>query len=414
MTTLFIRHPAKASIGPGSLPECPFALVGDGGQLLREGSATLSRLGEAIAAARRVVLLLAAADVTLLTVKVPPLSAARLKAALPALVEDQILADPADCALVAGPAHSGDATLRSVAVAQRAWIELLHKALLAQGAHSVSVLPAQLCLPLQPGEASAALLAGAGELELTLRQDQYQGLGLSLDLAMTPASALQTVRALAGETPVTVYVAAARLSDYQSQLGEASGITLATDHWAHWAAAARAAAPDLAPALGGSGNAARQWQRWRWPLRLGALALLVNIVAINVEWLQLKRQYDAARQSGQAIFKAAYPQQPMSSEPARQMRQNIAAARADGGQLGGDEFVALSAAFGEALATLARRDIIATLEYREHSLRIKVKPDTVDPGALAQLRSALAARGLALAELGAGSWQVSLAGGRKA
>jgi hypothetical protein len=42
-------------------------------------------------------------------------------------------------------------------VVQRAWLEVLVKALLAQGAHAVSAVPAQLCLPFQPGAVSAAL-----------------------------------------------------------------------------------------------------------------------------------------------------------------------------------------------------------------------------------------------------------------
>ena len=64
-------------------------------------------------------------------VKAPPLSASKLKAALPALVEEQVLGDPADCVLAATAEDSEG--LRTVAVVQRAWLEVLVKALLAQG-----------------------------------------------------------------------------------------------------------------------------------------------------------------------------------------------------------------------------------------------------------------------------------------
>ena len=47
----------------------------------RQGFAALQELSGTIGTAQRVVLLLAASDVTLLRVKIPPLSAARLKAA---------------------------------------------------------------------------------------------------------------------------------------------------------------------------------------------------------------------------------------------------------------------------------------------------------------------------------------------
>jgi hypothetical protein len=88
---------------------------------------------------------------------------------------------------------------------------------------------------------------------------------------------------------------------------------------------------------------------------------------------------------------------------------NIALAKADGGEAGADEFTALSAALGEALAVLPRRDIIATLEYRERALLLKVKPNMVDAAALGQLRAALAARKLDLVESSAGSWQIRAA-----
>lgn len=410
MTTLLIRYPAKASVDSGAAQTCPYALVGDGGNLLQQGASPLGNLGDLVASARRVTLLLAASDVTLLRVVVPPLSAARLKAALPALVEEQVLGDPADCVLAAGPADAEGA--RTVAVVQRSWLEVLVKALQAQGAHSISAVPAQLCLPFQPGSVSAALTTGDAGFELIMRQSQTMGLGLTLPAQ--PQAALQTLRALAGDEPVTLYLAPAQMTQFAPLVAEAEsghGVTLMEDHWAHWVAASRSAGLDLAPALGASGASARRWQRWRWPLRIAALALAVNVVGLNVEWLRLKREADAVRVAMLQTFKAAYPKEAVILDPAAQMRKNISLAKADGGQPGADEFTALSAAFGEALSVLPRKDIIATLEYRERALQVKVKPNTVDGGAMAQLRSALAARKLDLSEANPGTWQIRPATG---
>jgi len=415
LTTLLIRYPAKASVDSGAAQTCPFALVGDGGNLLQQGVSPLGNLSDLVASARRVVLLLAAADVTLLRVVAPPLSAARLKAALPALVEEQVLGDPADCVLAAGAADAEGG--RTVAVVQRSWIEVLVKALLAQGAHHVSVLPAQLCLPFQPGSVSAALSTGDAGFELILRQSQTMGMGLTLPAQ--PQAALQTLRAMAGDEPVTLYLAPAQMAQFAPLVATADaghGVTLMEDHWAHWVAASRSAGLDLAPALGATGANARQWQRWRWPLRIAALALLVNVAGLNIEWLRLKREAGAVSQSMLQTFKAAYPNEPVILDPAAQMRKNISLAKADGGQPAADEFTALSAALGEALGALPRKDIIATLEYRDRALQIKVKPNTVDSGTLAQLRSALAARKLDLSETNPGAWQIrpsSGAGGGK-
>ena len=184
------------------------------------------------------------------------------------------------------------------------------------------------------------------------------------------------------------------------------GITLAEDHWAHWVAASRAAGLDLAPALGAAGASAREWRRWRWPLRIAALALLVNVVGINAEWLGLKRESTAIKQAINQSFHAAYPNQPMSADLVAQMRMNVARAKGGDGEASADGFLALSAGFGEALSVLPRRDVIATLEYRERALQVKVKPNTVDAAAMAQIRSALQARKLELSEANPGTWQI--------
>jgi type II secretory pathway component PulM len=188
--------------------------------------------------------------------------------------------------------------------------------------------------------------------------------------------------------------------------GEAPHLTLAEDHWQHWAAAARGAGLDLAPALGASGASARLWQRWRWPLRIAALAVLVNVVGINVEWLRLKREAAAVTQSHEPDLQGRLSEGAGDLRPAAQMRKNISLAKAAGGQPGADEFTALCAGFGEALSLLPQKDIIATLDYKERALQVKVKPNTVDAAALAQLRSALEGRKLELSETSPGAWQI--------
>jgi len=407
LTTLFIRYPAKASVDSGAAQTCPFALIGDGGNLLQQGAAPLGNLGDMVASSRRVVLLLAASDATLLRVKAPPLSAARLKAALPALVEEQILGDPADCVMAVTVADADG--MRTVAVVQRAWLEVLVKALLAQGAHAVSVVPSQLCLPFQPGAVSAALTQGDAGYELIMRQSQYEGLGLTLPAQ--PQAALQTLRALAGELPVTLYLAPAQMKQLATVAADVPHLTLAEDDWRHWAAAARGAGLDLAPALGAIAGNARQWQRWRWPLRIALLAVLVNVAGINIEWLRLRREAAAVTQSQEQIFKAAYPKELVIYDRLEQMRKNISVAKAAGGQPSADEFIALCAGFGEAINALPRKDVIASLDYKERALQVKVKPNTVDAAAMAQLRSALEGRKLELSETTPGTWQIRPAAG---
>ncbi len=349
------------------------------------------------------VLLLAATDVTLLQVKTPPLSAARLKAALPSLVEEQVLGDPADCVLVVAPAQSADG-LRSVAVVQRAWLEALVRAVLALGARAVAALPAQLCLPLLPGNVSAAV----SHSEIVLRDGLYHGLGLAM--VSTPELALQTARALAGDAPLTLYVPADELGLYQALAVDAGpAVTLDADLWQHWIAGSKTTTLDLVPGLGAAGARAADWQRWRWPLRLALLALLVNIVGLNWQWLKLRREADAIRVANLQIYKAAYPKDTVIQDPVLQMRANIARAKAASGELGPDEFTYQAAALGEAVRALPRPLALASLDYRERALGVKVKPESADPGVVATLKTALAARGLGLTEAAPASWQIRTA-----
>lgn len=407
MTTLYIRYPARAAAADNGVPSsCQFALVGDGGNVMQQGAGALGNLGELVSGARRVVLLLAAADVSLLKVRVPPLSGAKLKAALPNLVEEQVLGDPADCVLALAPA-SGDSGERVVAVANRAWLEVLVKALVAQGAHGVAALPVQLSLPLAPGSVSAALSLDDAGLELTLRSAPNEGLGLTLPNAAGPA--LHTLRALAGDAPVTLYLPPALREEYAA--AGAPGITLEEDNWAHRIAALKMVPLDLAAGLGAvSGATARAWARWKWPLRIAIAAVVLNIVGLNWEWLRLKREATAVRQNMTQIFRSAYPNQPMIGDPAEQMRRNIAVARANSGGGSADEFTHMSAALGEALAVLPNREAVAGIEYKERSMTVKFKPNSVDANALAQVQAALTQRKLVASESGPGVWVVKAGG----
>ena len=399
MTTLYIRHPARAE-GEGAL--CRFALVSDTGAIEQQGEGALRNLADVVAACRRVVLLLAGADVTLLAVRPPPLSTARLRAALPALVEEQILGDPLDCVLVAGPVLPDGR--RSVGVVHRNWLEAMVKALLGMGARAVAAMPSQLCLPLLPGSVSAAI----GHGELLLRQGQYEGIGLALD--GNPSAALQTARALSGDTPMVLYVPHEQLGEYQALLLDAGpGVTLENDAWEHWIAGSKTSILDLVPGLGTAGVAQRDWSRWRWPLRLALAAVVVNIIGINIEWLRLKREAEAVRQEMAQTFRTAYPNQPVI-DPVAQMRQNIARAKLAGGQVSADEFGWIAGVFGEAVRGLGRPPGIASMEFRERVLTVRVKPETVDPASISQLRAALGARSMTIEESAPATWVIRSTG----
>jgi general secretion pathway protein L len=406
-----------------------------GSAIERQGVAPLSDLSGTIANAERIVVLLAAVDVALLRVKVPPLSPAKLKAALPNLVEDQLIGDPAGCVIAADGTEDG---LVTIAVLQRAWFGLLNKTLVELGARHIAALPAQLCLanhsgqpgqpeqPVSPGSVAAAINGQESGIDVTIRLSEHHGIGLTIapghedqshDAQQSTAhETIRAILAVAPDAPISLYVPQAEVQTYQQAAsdialahpGTGNRVSVLADDWAHWIAGAQSAALDLM-----AGRAVRRldWRPWRWPLALAAAVLLVNIIALNFDWWRKQSEANALRASMTRIYKAAYPKETVIMDPIAQIRQKIAAAKRNAGLPSPDDFVALAAAFGEAAAgAMPGRTAtsIGAIEYRERSLIVQLKPGIEAP--TQQLKTLLAERNLSLelapAQGGAVAWQI--------
>lgn len=424
MSTLYIRLPARATLDSAAavaMPDCRFALVADSGRIERQGAEQLSGLADVVAGATRVVLLLAAADVNLLQLQVPPLSDAKLKLALPNLVEEQLLVDPFDCVIVAGRKRGGRAAAqvedkpRLIAVVQRDWLELLVKTLLALGAHNLQAWPAQLCLPLhEPDTAAAAITDHGGDIDVALRTAAEQGLGWSLSPASGQSVAqgvLDSMAAIVQQQQVTLYVPQSSLAQYQ-ELAQPQ-VTVLADDWPHWITGAQDLARtgvDLMSGLTASAAGTEfSWRRWRWPLGLAAAVLLVNIVSLNYDWLRMRREAAGLRAGMMQSYRAAFPKETVIVDPIAQAKQKIAAAQRDGGQLAPDDFLALASIFGAAWAGSPQSaDIaaISSVEYRDHHLLVRLKNPADADAAEAQVKSVLESSQLTLSKPASGVWQI--------
>jgi len=169
-TTLYVRLPHRPhdQPQPWQFGAMPFALartpVGDRSrrpasdrapELLREGHA----LPAEMPAADRLVLIVAASDVLLTAAVVPPLPPARLRLALPNLVEDMLATDAAPCHIALGPALDGAAPSRGarrrlLMVTDRAWLRAALDQFAEHKHRRRHVVAAQLCLPLVPATAA--------------------------------------------------------------------------------------------------------------------------------------------------------------------------------------------------------------------------------------------------------------------
>jgi general secretion pathway protein L len=388
---------------------CQFAVAADRGNVERDGMAALSEMSEIVSRARRVVLILAASDVTLLRVKAPPMSPARLRAALPNMVEDQLMSDPAENVVVAGGVRDD---LRTVAVVHRGWLELLSKSMVSLGARSLSAVPAQLCLPVQPGVATAAAVEYGVDADIAIRLSDQEGAGLPIAAEQPELVAMEVVQSVCAMVPqaaIDLYVQQGRAPHYQDAIGmvpAAQGrVTVHADSWARWIAGAEKNSLDLMTGLGASSGPRVNWRPWRWPLALAAGLLIVNAVGLNIDWLGARREAETLRMSMTQSYKAAFPKDPVVLDPVAQLRQKIAAGQRNSGQLAPDDFIALTAAFGEAWTSAGQGpQSIAGLEYRDRGLSVKLKPGTDAP--VDRLKTALGSRNLAVTQAGTNVLQI--------
>lgn len=428
---LYLRLPPRAQATASDAP-LSFAVAARG-RLQRIGHANPAELSALMKQSQRVILLLAASDVSLFRITVPPLPPARLKAALPALVEDRVIGDPDDCAIAAGPPDGGQ---RLVAVADRAWLQGWLALLRAQGARRIAALPFSLCLPLPAGQVAASVVEFGDQRELALRLSAQEGLGLPLSAASAAADAghplpldvYQLLSTFAARRPVQLTLPAALLPDFRRAFGDPDlpaqndaapapgaavapaglAIELREENWAAWIEGAAQVPVDLAAAVGAGAadGEGLDWRPWRWPLILAAALLLVNVMALNWDWWQLRSEGLQLQDAMARSFRRHYPNEALA-DPVAQLRQKVAASRQAAGELAAGDFIALAASLGEAWAeTGADPRAIASLEYRDAVLQVRFKAG--QQPSLEAARAALAARGLEVSAAAGDNtqWQV--------
>lgn len=393
-STLTISLPSRvaAQSSPDwSSQTLPFALFSAEGNILQQGLQTLAELRALSVGVRQLHLLLAASDVSLLAVKVPPMSAAKFKSALPNLLEEQLTSDPADVALVATPVVNGEAT---VAVADRAWLELIAARVKDWPVKKIAAFPSQLglTLPQQENQVAALIENRDGVLALTIRQSESQGMGLNLPEADRD-SAITMLNLLVPETDVGLYVAAGEVEQYQAMLQTltlSERFQVRAISWQNRAGGIGVKTPDLMSDVSAIHKPSIDWASWRWPLRLLAAIVIVNIVALNTEWFSLKREARNLSAALMQTYKNSFPKEMTIADPLVQMRQKVDLAKRLSGQFAPNDFAVMAAQFTQVWERVmaGKPADVVSVEYKDRGLNVKVKSPGQIP--LDQLRAALA------------------------
>jgi general secretion pathway protein L len=385
-----------------------FVAQGAGGSM-HTGEAPIAQLPRG----QRLELVFDAGDVLHTTVAAPRLSEAKLRLALPNLLEDRLLAEPADCHFAflpggrGGEAAAGAAPQLPVAVIDRG---LLTRVLDVFAARGERPRAAYSGIYLLPPPAGGALAVYAGRGRLFARTAAHEGLACDFDGAEPPTALRLALSGGGWQRLLAFGPQAADLARHAQALGmpvDVAGPPLD--------AAAAADAVNLlqgAFARGGLfGDAARRrltGRDWKAPLVWAAVAAAVFVAGMNGYWLKLQAEANELRGRMAAAFRSTFADAEMV-DPLIQAQREVLRLRARAGQPSATDFTALNAQVAQLLAA-APVGIVAGIEYRDAVLQLKFKSPPPAP-LQNQLRAQAVQQGLDLRFDAEGAARVTAAGG---
>ncbi|MEN9314996.1 MAG: Cholera toxin secretion protein epsL [Pseudomonadota bacterium] len=394
MAATLLKRPTLIRVPPRSVGER--ALAGEAVLGVVDGDTGEDRRVslDALPDAKSLALVFDARDVTLLRIVPPPLSGKRLAQAIPNLLEDLLLQDPATCAVALGPAMSGGERL--VAVIDRAWFEFALGAFERRGFRIEAAWPAQLLLPVSPANWSVR----ASDDVLVLRTSGTDGFGWTLpgepeEREAAIADALQAAMS-GGDRPARVDALAPQADD-AAMLGRVlAGLGVPSS-------AVPAFVPDRSPVdllaarsgtAGSRWMAGVDWRAWRTPAAMGLACLFAFLAGLNLHWAALSRERAELRARMETVFRETFPAAQVVIDPVLQMQRQVADLRLGAGRSGPADFLPLLVRFSEALGP-GMRDGFASIDYRDG--RLKARPlgaGGLDEPAREALRAAGRQRGL--------------------
>ncbi len=401
---------ARGGVGPATVMRY-VTLHADGSW--NQGSAPLS----AMPRARAVELVFDSLDVYSATIDAPRLGEARLRQALPNLLEERMLGDPADYHFASMPSRAeanadatadvdtnrtlGHATADTAVAAAglRLSVAAIDRTTLSR------TLEACQLAQLQPRAAYSEIytLPRPKSGVYGLRVDRDRGLlrtdldqGFVFELDKSGASALDLARRQMGILQLRLYGAMAE----PATLGIAtqqSDCAVATDALTD---AVNLLQGSYASA-GGYGLVGRLLARlsrngaWKAPAAWLGICAAIGIGGLNAYWFKLNAQVQGVRRDMQHTFRDAFPNEPPVDELA-QARRNVAGLRARVGRASSDDFSALTAQAAQLLAS-APVGVVAAIDYANGSYTLRFVPGSMEGAAMRNsLQARAMAQGLAL------------------
>ncbi|MFZ5540392.1 MAG: type II secretion system protein GspL [Pseudomonadota bacterium] len=356
-------------------------------------------------------------DVFVAAVDAPRMPEAKLRLALPNLLEERLLSDPADCHFALTPqARSG--TVTTIASAPKLPVAVINRALLTSALDALSEAgyrprAAYSEIYVVPAPAAGVLSVRLDRGRGIARSGKHDGFAFEFDGASLPAPLLLAVRQL-GIRRVQAYGRdAGKLVQFAEQLGVAVDASQREIDVSATESAVNLLQGAFAPGglLGSLSLPKLTTARLKVPLIWSGVAVAVFLVGMNAYWLKLEAEAKAIRAQMETAFRSAFPEATAVVDPVLQTQRQLGALRARSGMASPDDFSVLNAQAAQ-LLSLAPIGSVAGIEYREGALRVKFKPGTADNPALQNtLRAQAIQIGLALRFEADGSARLVPSGG---
>lgn len=352
-------------------------------------------------------------DVFQTAVAAPKLSEAKLRLALPNLLEDRLLADPSQCHIAFLPTERGAdkaAALSALPVAtiDRGLLTRLLEAMAAAGERPRAAYSGVYLVPPPRGDALSVFAARG---RLTVRTGAHDGVACDLDEGDEPPAALRlALRGRAAKRVRAYGPQAQRLVKMADSLGVP--VELADRPLDAEASEGTINLLQGAFARGGMlGDPSRQRLSLRTlkaPLIWSAVAAAVFIAGMNGYWLKLQSEANELRGRMATAFRGAFADAEMV-DPLVQTQRELVRLRARSGQSSAGDFTALNAQAAQLLAS-APVGIVAGIEYRDATLQLKFKSPP-DAQLQNRLRGQAVQQGLQLRFEADGTARLSAVGG---
>jgi general secretion pathway protein L len=376
---------------PASTTLVGYAGIDASQQPCSAGDAPLSQLPKAAS----VELVFDVSDLFATNLEAPRMSEARLRQALPSLVEERLLTDAADCHL-AYRIESAEGNVMRVAVAAIDRVTLT-RALEAVAESQLQPRSAYSALYSIPAPAGGTLSVRVHRGRGTVRTAQHSGFAFDVD--DEPPAALSLAVQQLGILRIEAYGRdAARLLAFAPQLG-VEVVDLGQDFdpastagalnllQGRYAAAGRFGVSAVASLLrSGKLKPVMAW---------AAVWLAIFVIGLNAYSWKLESEARGLRSSMQTAFRSAFPNESLVDTVA-QTKIHLRELRARAGQSSPDDFSILNAQAAQLLAG-APVGALAGLEYRDATMTLKFKPGAASTSAIQDaLRTQAAQQGLSL------------------